>query len=87
MRRDVSNAGHGVTPDVTSSLHAQRCFYWLSKASKSELVFSACAEMFPSSYQWKIHADCLLCMRRDVSEAIKEYNDREGSSLHAQRCF
>ena len=67
MRRDVSCIGKVVYSADKSSLHAQRCFYWLSKASKSELVFSACAEMFPKLSKSTTTVKGLLCMRRDVS--------------------
>ena len=70
-----------------SSLHAQRCFLISQPTRSSGDVFSACAEMFLGKgidHELKCG---LLCMRRDVSEALQSAIQVGLSSLHAQRCF
>ena len=72
---------------LLSSLHAQRCFYGVSEGFLFVTVFSACAEMFLSRKLMPILPMRLLCMRRDVSQAIYRITEGKMSSLHAQRCF
>ena len=87
MRRDVSLPGGRIKAEEGSSLHAQRCFQDLHEVVGCELVFSACAEMFPGKRCILCPDNCLLCMRRDVSISCQDRLLPHWSSLHAQRCF
>ena len=49
MRRDVSESETVNMVVLEFSLHAQRCFYRIFDPGTRQEVFSACAEMFPSS--------------------------------------
>ena len=87
MRRDVSRNVYKLFTHEKSSLHAQRCFQDLHEVVGCELVFSACAEMFPGKRCILCPDNCLLCMRRDVSISCQDRLLPHWSSLHAQRCF
>ena len=87
MRRDVS-----VTADVSEiadmfSLHAQRCFLFGLSLWVWFAVFSACAEMFLAVPDCVQEITRFLCMRRDVSDWLKNAVCLDRFSLHAQRCF
>ena len=49
MRRDVSKKKDALDMLYRFSLHAQRCFSLGRTGRVDEIVFSACAEMFPLS--------------------------------------
>ena len=87
MRRDVSQLL--VDPQYADefSLHAQRCFLGKVEIILSPTVFSACAEMFPTSVLDSLQRLCFLCMRRDVSAEREGRLISDVFSLHAQRCF
>ena len=67
MRRDVSHVIYSKKRKTMSSLHAQRCFLTSIIYHGVDIVFSACAEMFPCGATERPRGSSLLCMRRDVS--------------------
>ena len=69
------------------SLPTQRCFFLtLYKAYKVGL-FSAYAEVFPSTTVWIRTVSSFLCLRRGVSYAPATSFCEECFSLPTQRCF
>ena len=87
LRRDVSFERKSRDSSRPFSLLAQRCFSVLLVKEGESVVFSACAEMFPSFPSFLVEGIGFLCLRRDVSGTLDEAREILGFSLLAQRCF
>ena len=87
LRRGVSHRPQVEHADHDFSLPTQRCFssglrfLWVQK------LFSAYAEVFPTSHGWMTAKCPFLCLRRGVSFTGKILNSLNDFSLPTQRCF
>ena len=87
LRRGVSRANtRRLTMDLFS-LPTQRCFQRWSLGKGAQVLFSAYAEVFPSSRLWGSQTTPFLCLRRGVSVRLDPRLCVPCFSLPTQRCF
>ena len=87
LRRGVSPGLASSLPIGAFSLPTQRCFLFASAEIFILRLFSAYAEVFPSSQPLSRFVSPFLCLRRGVSAAVNLNGDFISFSLPTQRCF
>ena len=87
LRRGVSHPQAPAARPCLFSLPTQRCFLFASAEIFILRLFSAYAEVFPSSQPLSRFVSPFLCLRRGVSAAVNLNGDFISFSLPTQRCF
>ena len=87
LRRGVSIAESICIMIVNFSLPTQRCFRVDLSSGLMVGLFSAYAEVFPSSQPLSRFVSPFLCLRRGVSRYPTGHDPKAHFSLPTQRCF
>ena len=87
LRRGVSEKEARLYRYRNFSLPTQRCFQRIGVEVRVICLFSAYAEVFPSSQPLSRFVSPFLCLRRGVSRYPTGHDPKAHFSLPTQRCF